>query len=334
MVGIHVAVTEDNVVEAVVHALFCLMAQVVECGTQSLTCLCTVDRTVFGSGTLEEDRQFHGVEALVTDVTEYIELCVVQNRMRQTHHLTVGFIGIQDARAYATDILGKAHHQILTDGVDGGVGNLCELLTEIVEEDLRLVGKHCQRCVVTHGSRRLLTVHTHRHDGVIHIFLTVAEHHLLLQEVIDGVAHVATALQFLQLDTVGAQPLTIGMFVSQLLLDLTVVVDLTLLRIDEQDLTGLQTALFGNFRRIEIHHTHFTGHHHHVVLGDGIARGTQTVTVEQTTGEAAVAEEQCGRTVPRLHQDGMIFVESLQIFGNGVLVVETLRHHHSHSVRQ
>ena len=43
----------------------------------------------------------------------------------------------------------------------------------------------------------------------------------------------ATALQLLQLDAVGGQPLTVGMLICQLLLDLTIVIDLTLLGVDQ-----------------------------------------------------------------------------------------------------
>ena len=142
----------------------------------------------------------------------------------------------------------------------------------------------------------------------------------------------ATALQLLQLDAVGGQPLTVGMLIGQLLLDLTIVVDLTLLGVDQQDLTRLQTGLLSNLRRIEVHYTYLRGHHHRIVLGDGVTSRTESVTVEHTTGKTTVREQQGGRTVPWLHQDGMVLIESFQILTDRVLVVERLRYQHAHGM--
>ena len=125
-------------------------------------------------------RQFDRIESLVADITKNIELGVVQYGVGQTNHLTVGLIGVEDARAHPTDVFRKTHHEFLADGVDGRVRYLCELLTEIVEECLRFVGEHSQRGIVTHRGGRLLTVDGHRNDGAIHILFAVAEHHFLL----------------------------------------------------------------------------------------------------------------------------------------------------------
>ena len=80
---IDVAVAENDVVIAVVNTAFGVLAQLVESVAESFLAL----------GTLEEDRQFHGVETLIANVAEDVELRVVQDRMRQAHHLTVGLVG-------------------------------------------------------------------------------------------------------------------------------------------------------------------------------------------------------------------------------------------------
>ena len=131
--------------------------------------------------------------------------------MRQTHHLAVGFIGIEDAGAHASDIFRERHHQIFTDGVDGGVRHLGKLLAEIVEEHLGPRGEYGQRCIVAHGCRRLLTARGHRYDGRADVLLSIAEKQFFLQQVADAVLHVAAALQFFQLDAVRGKPLMIGM---------------------------------------------------------------------------------------------------------------------------
>ena len=146
-----------------------------------------------------------------------------------------------------------------------------------------------------------MTSCSHWHDSFIDILLTKAEGDEFLFVVSDTVLYVATALQFLQLHTVFVQPLAIGMSFGQLFLDLTIVVDLTLLCIDEQDLTWLQTAFAHHIARFEVHHTHLRGNHHHTTLGNRVSTGTQTVSIQHTTSIAAVAEQQCCRTVPRFH---------------------------------
>ena len=124
------------------------------------------------------------------------------------------------------------------------------------------------------------------------------------------------------------------MCLRQLLLDFSVIIYLAFLRVDEQNLSGLQTSLAHHVARFEVHHTHFTCHDHHTTLGYGVAAGTQTVSVQHAAGKASVAEEQGSGTIPRLHQDGVILVERLQVFADGVLVVETLWHENRHRLRQ
>ena len=254
--------------------------------------------------------------------------------MRQAHHLAVRLVGIQDTRAYSSDVLRQTHHQLLANRVDGGVRHLGELLTEVVEERLRPVAQHGQRRVVTHRGCRLLTVHGHRHNRRVDVLGPIAEHDLLLQQVLRAVLHVAPALQFLQLDAIRREPLAVRMLIGQLLLDFSVVINLSLLRVDEQDFSRLQASLLGNLRRVEVHHAHLRGHYHRVVLRDGIPRRSQSIPVEHTARKASVREQQGGRAVPRLHQDGVVLIERLQILRYRVLVVETLRHQHTHSVGQ
>ena len=126
---IHATVGEDDIVVTVVHALGSLLAKLVESLVQTFLAL----------RCLEEHVELHGVESLVTDILENIELGIGQDWVWQAHHLAVGLVWVQDTRAYTTDVLGETHHEVLTDGVDGRVGNLCELLTEVVEENLWLV---------------------------------------------------------------------------------------------------------------------------------------------------------------------------------------------------
>ena len=60
-------------------------------------------------------------------------------------------------------------------------------------------------------------------------------------------------------------------------------------------------------------HAGFRRHDDAIVVGDEIARRTQAVAVERRADLLAVGEGDGGRTVPRLHQSGMIFVERLAL---------------------
>lgn len=121
---IHATVAQDDVVVAIIHALGSLLAEFIQSLMQSF----------FALGGFEEHVELDGIESLVADILKDIQLGIGQNRMWQTNHLAVAFVWVQDAGTYPTDILGKTHHEVLTDGVDGRVGNLSKLLTEVVEE--------------------------------------------------------------------------------------------------------------------------------------------------------------------------------------------------------
>ena len=67
--------------------MFCIFAELVESLAQSFLSLAT----------FEENGQLDRVEALVAYVTEYVELSIVENRMRQAHHFTVRLVGRENA---------------------------------------------------------------------------------------------------------------------------------------------------------------------------------------------------------------------------------------------
>ena len=62
---------------------------------------------------------------------------------------------------------------------------------------------------------------------------------------------------------------------------------------------------------IDVEHADLGGHDDQVVLGDVVAAGAQAVAVEDGADLRAVGEGDRGGAVPRLHQAGVVFVESL-----------------------
>ena len=144
----------------------------------------------------------------------------------------------------------------------------------------------------------------------------------------------APAFQLIQFDAVRCQPTAVRLGFGQLFFQFSVVVDFAFLGIYQQYFTRLQASLFFDVSRFEIHHAHFAGNYHHVVVRNQIACRTQSVTVEHTASKTSVAEQQGGGAIPRFHQDGVVFIECFQVFADGVLFIERFRHQHGHGVRQ
>ena len=136
----------------------------------------------------------------------------------------------------------------------------------------------------------------------------------MLNEVVHAVVHLASAFQFLKLYAVCGKPFAVGVLICKLLLYLSVVVYLALLCVDEENLARLQASLLGYLRRVEVHHADFRRYNHSVVFRNSIPCRAQSVAVEHSSGKPAVAEEQGGRTVPRFHKDGVVFIEGLEVF--------------------
>ena len=100
----------------------------------------------------------------------------------------------------------------------------------------------------------------------------------------------ATTLQFFQLHAVLAKPLPIRMRLGQLLLDFAIVVNLTLLSVNQQNLSWLKAALADHVAWLKVHHAYLTGYHHHPLLRNRITTGAQTVPVKHSACIASVAE--------------------------------------------
>ena len=161
-------------------------------------------QTVFAFLLIKEHGQFLGLESLVSDIAEDVELRVGQHGLRQSYHLAVGGIGGEDVCAHGSDILCQTHHQILTNGIDGRVGDLGKLLTEIIEEDLRTVANDGQWCVVAHGGHGFLPGCCHGNKGAVDVLLSKPKVDEAAFVVVDSIFHMPTALQILQLNTIGA----------------------------------------------------------------------------------------------------------------------------------
>ena len=130
------------------------------------------------------------------------------------------------------------------------------------------------------------------------------------------------------------EPLTVGLFAGDLLLDLGVVDDAALRRVDVEHAAGLQAALLGDVLRGDVEHADLGGHDDLVVFGDVVAGGAKTIAVERRADAHAVGEGHAGGAVPRLHQAGVVLVERLLLVAHRLVIRPGLRDHHHHRVRQ
>ena len=104
---------------------------------------------------------------------------------------------------------------------------------------------------------------------------------------------------------------------------------LTFLRIDRQDITRAYTAFRHNIFRLIVVYTDFGCHGDEVVLRDHPARRTQTIAVKATNSIATVCCYQAGRTIPRFHVHGVVFVERTQVSVHRLNVLPRRRNHHT-----
>jgi hypothetical protein len=100
--------------------------------------------------------------------------------------------------------------------------------------------------------------------------------------------------------------------------------------IDEQHLAGLQTPLGDDLFFRHGKHAHFGRHHHEIIVGDEIARRPQSVAVERRADLPAIGEGNRGRAVPRLHESGMVLIESAALLIHQRVAGPGLRNEHHH----
>ena len=107
-----------------------------------------------------------------------------------------------------------------------------------------------------------------------------------------------------------------------------------LLKIDEQHLARLQAPLGDDLLLRDRQDAHFRCEHDQIVVGDEIARGSQTVAVERRADLAPIREGDGRRAVPGLHQRGVILVERAPLLVHQRIARPRLRNQHHHRVAE
>ena len=140
--------------------------------------------------------------------------------------------------------------------------------------------------------------------------------------------------QLFQNDLGSIEPFLVGTRSGQLGLDIGIVDDLACFEIDQQHLARLQPPflndLFFRYRQ----DTHLRCHDDRVIVGNQVARRTQSVAVEGRADLPSIREGDGGGSVPGLHQGGMVFVKGTPLVIHQRVTVPGFRDQQHHRVRQ
>ena len=271
------------------------------------------------------------------DRADLFDIGVGQNRLGHFQPLVRARVAAQQVGA-RTDHRHQAHHQLFADRVDRRIGDLGEVLLEIIVEQLALLRQHGNRRVGAHRTQRVVAHRRHRLQEELQIFLGVAKGLLLIEQQ-RGIGRLGAMIfgqvrQVFQLELGRLQPVVIGLSVRELFLDLFVFYDAAFLEIDQQHLAGLQAPLALDLFLGDRDHARFRGQDDQIVIGDDVAGGAKSVAVQRGADLAAVGEGDGGGAVPRLHQRGMVFVESLALGIHHLVAGPGFRDQHHDGMRQ
>jgi len=236
------------------------------------------------------------------------QLVVVENRLVD-RDLSAGLLARMQQIGLGTDIAPQTGDDLFPDRIQRRVGDLGELLREVIEQQPRASRKHSNRSVGTHRSQCFAAGLGHRRDQHVQVFEAVAEDLLPDQHPVVRHVHMWPVRQIGQMFDAVVQPLLIGMFEGEVGFDLVVTDDPTLGGVDQEHPSRLQPHLLDDLGWLDIEHTDLGSHHDQAVLGNPHPAGPQSVSIEDRTDHRAIGEAHRGRTVPRLHQHRVILVE-------------------------
>ena len=121
------------------------------------------------------------VEQLV-DRADLLQVVVGQDRLGDLEPLVRAGVVAEQVRP-RPDHRDQAHHQLLADRVDRRVGDLGEVLLEVVVEQLRAASReHRDRRVGAHRADRVVAGHGHRLEEELQVLLGVAERLLAIEQ--------------------------------------------------------------------------------------------------------------------------------------------------------
>ncbi len=154
------------------------------------------------------------------------------------------------------------------------------------------------------------------------------------QRFVIGLGHARRSRQLVNRDAVLVKPPSVWLPRGNLSLDLGIVHDPTLLGVYQEHSAGLEPALEGDILRRDVEHPDLGRKHNSVVLGHIVARRAEAVPVQNRANEGSVRKSDCRRSVPRLHQRGVVVIEILLQVVHALVTGPRLRDQHHDGVRK
>ena len=208
-------------------------------------------------------------------------------------------------------------------------------MLEVVVNHARFVGEACQGAVVTHGAQWIASLGHQGQQHELHGLYGVTKClHALYERFRVIVQFCIVRCQVGQLQLLLCQPLPIGTFFGELLLEFFVGDQATLEEVHQEHLAWLQSSLQLDVRRVYWQHAHLRGHNDLVVVCYVVTRGTQSIAVQYRADVVAVGEGDRRWTVPRLHQRRVIFVEISFRLRHVLVLLPCLGDHHHDGLLQ
>ena len=232
-----------------------------------------------------------------------------QDRAVQHEDFSLGLVLGQDVSQVLEAGL-QAHGPGFTQGIDGRVGDLGEVLAEVVSQGARQAGQDGGRGVVAHGAHGLLAVANQGVQQQVQIFAAEAGGDLATDQRFArrGARLGSGADDRFQINHV-LQPLFIGLGGGQGVDGLMLVVEAAMLQIDGDQLAGadVQAALDAALGQGD--QTGFGAGQQQAVHGLDGAQRAQAVAVLAGHDPAAIDGAQGGGAVPGLHHRIAVGVE-------------------------
>ena len=188
--------------------------------------------------------------------------------------------------------------------------------------------------VCAHGAEGFATGAGHRSDEDPQLFLGVAKGLLAAQDGGMSVGDVLALGKVFKVDQACVEPLRVRRLAGELGLDVVVLDDAALDRVDQEHPTGLEPTLADHSCRRNVEHADLGGEYDKSVVGNPESARAETVAVEHRSNQRAVGETDRCRAVPGLHKRRMKLVERPPCGVHGSVVLPRLRDHHEDRVRQ
>ena len=332
------AVGEDDQVGAVGDRRGHVRADVVDRRGQRPAALGRRMTGLAGGGDREEAVDDERLEprrlAELVDVHQLGQVVVVDDRPGQDD-LAARPLRRLEQVALRPDRRRQRGHQLLADGVERRVRHLGEELGEVVVEQARPLGED--------GDRRRRSPSTRSARRPV---LAIGPTMIRSSSVVYPNSRwwvTTLACCGVSIDRAGrsssrtwssASHSAYGCSAASVGLDLVVVDDPALGRVDQEHPAGLEPALADDGGRVEVEHADLGGQHDEAVVGHPVAGRPQPVAVEHGADDGAVGEGDGGRAVPRLHQRRVVAVERPAGRVHRLVVLPGLGDHHQHRVRQ